>query len=169
MSIADCFFCQQDGFFFRRDGFICRRDCSVCRRYGIITRRDGFFCRRECFFYRQDRLFCRRECFVCLRECFVCRQDCFLLRPAGFSFRRIRLQFAARAVYQRFSGWPFRRFFPRPRFCRHYVFAFFRSPASTAAPSAPVNCGCGATRTGQARTSSSARAMPVCNATPPVK
>src|ERR1019366_5897621 len=51
----------------------------------------------------------------------------------------------------------------------HYLFAGFRSPASTAAPSAPVNCGCGGTRTGQARTSSSARAMPACNATPPVK
>src|ERR1035437_8911298 len=51
----------------------------------------------------------------------------------------------------------------------HHVFAVFRSPASTAAPNAPVNCGCGATRTGQARTSSSARAMPACNATPPVK
>jgi|GEM_PF-6695753 len=51
----------------------------------------------------------------------------------------------------------------------HYLFAAFRSPASTAAPSAPVNCGCGATRTGHARTSSSARAMPACNATPPVK
>src|ERR1019366_2211292 len=51
----------------------------------------------------------------------------------------------------------------------HYVFALFRSPASTAAPNAPVNCGCGGTRTEQARTSSSARAMPPCNATPPVK
>src|SRR5208283_811302 len=47
----------------------------------------------------------------------------------------------------------------------HYLFAVFRSPASTAAPSAPVNCGCGATRTGQAKTSSSARAMPGCKAT----
>ena len=44
-----------------------------------------------------------------------------------------------------------------------------RSLASSAAPNAPVNCGCGGTRTGQARTSSSARAMPACNATPPVK
>ena len=50
-----------------------------------------------------------------------------------------------------------------------YVFAVFRSPASTAAPNAPVNCGCGATQTGQAKTSSNARAMPACNATPPVK
>ena len=41
--------------------------------------------------------------------------------------------------------------------------------ADSAAPNAPVNCGCGTTRTAQARTSSRARAMPDCNATPPVK
>ena len=50
-----------------------------------------------------------------------------------------------------------------------YGFPLPRSLASTAAPNAPVNCGCGETRTGQAKTSSSARAIPVCNATPPVK
>jgi hypothetical protein len=50
-----------------------------------------------------------------------------------------------------------------------YGRSFFRSPASTAAPRAPVNCGCGATRTGHDRTSSNARAIPGCKATPPVK
>src|ERR1035437_7625748 len=42
----------------------------------------------------------------------------------------------------------------------HYVFALFRSPASTAAPSAPVYCGIGATRTGHENASPKARTMP---------
>ena len=47
--------------------------------------------------------------------------------------------------------------------------ARLRWSADSAAPSAPVYCGRGATWIGHPKTSSSARAMPASNATPPVK